>query len=171
MLEWEQDPSLTKQLRCGDFASLVEQTGTFYPNGGGATSVTPAGLARVGAGSAAAVVDWDSTCAMSTRGWLDLARALWILKRESYHKIATKAGEYGTLAIQDAAEELGGGFVAELGSKGGASGRMRVFHGPHAPAEQHMTSGPKELCFIRNSIKEAIRLWKQKGHSTSRHGS
>lgn len=118
-----------------------------------------------------AVVDWDSTCAMSTRGWLDLARALWILKRESYHKIATKAGEYGTLAIQDAAEELGGGFVAELGSKGGASGRMRVFHGPHAPAEQHMTSGPKELCFIRNSIKEAIRLWKQKGHSTSRHGS
>jgi hypothetical protein len=104
-------------------------------------------------------VDWDSVCTMSTRAWLDLARALWVLKREAYHKIMTKCGAYGMLAIQDAAEELGGGFVAEIGPGASTGKRMRVFHGPHAPAERHMTSGPKELCFIRNGIREATKLW------------
>jgi hypothetical protein len=108
------------------------------------------------------VVDWDEECEVSERAWLDTIRAMWILQRGYYTKILTKGGAVAMLAIQDASEEYGGGFCAELKQTGPMRPRMRVFAGRHTPRNRLMTSGPKELAFVCHSIREAVRLWRER---------
>jgi hypothetical protein len=90
-------------------------------------------------------------------------RSGFCLGSEYYTRILTKRGRFGLLAIQDAAEEDGGGFNAETERHLGRT-RMRVLHGPHIACERHRSSGPKELAFVRNNIRSAAELFATNGH-------
>ena len=114
-----------------------------------------------------ATIDWDGVCQVSVRAWLDLVRALWILERGDYTRILTKRGRFGLLAIQDASEEDGGGFAAEVGGGCGRQKRMVVIHGPHMASERHWGSGAKELAFVRNTMRLAAQLWKSRKQEAS----
>jgi hypothetical protein len=109
-------------------------------------------------------VDWDGDCEVSVRAWLDMVRAVWILRRGYYTKILSKPGRTGMFAIQDASEEDGGGFCGTIDTGEGKRARMKVYTGRHTPRNRGMTSGPKELAFVCRSIREAVKLFREEAN-------
>jgi hypothetical protein len=108
-------------------------------------------------------VDWDGDCELVVRVWLDLLRVLWLLDGGYFSKILTKRGATASMGIQDASEEEGGGFNAELDRLGGTARlRMRVIHGPHEALVLMMGSGAKELSFVTRNVQEAARIWRER---------
>jgi hypothetical protein len=111
-------------------------------------------------------VDWDGDCELVVRVWLDLLRVLWLLDGGYFTKILTKRGATASMGIQDASEEEGGGFNAELDKLGKTARlRMRVIHGPHEALVRMMGSGAKELSFVTRNVQETVRIldWSLRG--------